>query len=537
MAGTPDQDDVRAGLARAEARLREGDASGAFEALKACCRADPANGPAVAAMGLFLAEHGEPGAAAGMLSRAMRLPDAPAERVAPALARLLAGLRPDGWNPRLGEDLGLCLASPYVDPQALAPAVARALLLKDAGFDGSDAAVDAVAAEPLWLAFLSRCLNVSAPMEARLEALGAALRAGRGAAGPARDELACALGLQAFASELGEVGAAPGDGRMQKLLVRRTVDEPAREAALAVALPAFTAASGDAVSAAVKGQYEANPYPRWSAPPSPSPRSLREVVAALPGLDRAAFSDTARQVLVAGCGTGFEPIDLARMDPSLAITAMDLSRRSLAYGARMAEEAGVRSVRFGQGDILALDMPGRFDVVVSTGVIHHMDDPARGLARLAAAVRPGGVLRLGLYSERARALVRLAHDLIRDRGWAATEAGVRAFRAHVLALPDTAPLARLRESEDFYSLSGCRDLVFHVREHRYTPSQLGDLLATARLRLVGFEAPPEASALFRQAFGPSADALDLTLWDQLETRRPTLFAGMYHLWAQRPKEE
>jgi SAM-dependent methyltransferase len=241
-------------------------------------------------------------------------------------------------------------------------------------------------------------------------------------------------------------------------------------------------------------------------------------------------------VLIAGCGTGFEPIDLARMDPSLAITAMDLSRASLAHGMRVAEDLGLTQIRFVQGDILQLDqVQARFDVVTSTGVIHHMARPEDGLARLAGVLRPGGVVRLGLYSERARAVVRAAHDLIRQMGWTPVDVDIRAFRAHVLALPDDEPLAALKESADFYSLSGCRDLVFHVQEHRYTPPQLDELIAEAGLRLVGFEASPEAKAAFVTAFGP-ADPLDLGLWDRLETRRPRLFAGMYHLWAQKPAE-
>jgi SAM-dependent methyltransferase len=259
------------------------------------------------------------------------------------------------------------------------------------------------------------------------------------------------------------------------------------------------------------------------------------VVAALPGLDLADSGGRTESLLVAGCGTGFEPIDLARRDPSLRITAMDLSRASLAYGARAALDLGLSGIRFLQGDILALDQAAeQFDVVISTGVIHHMDRPEVGLARLAGVLRPGGVIRLGLYSERARAVVRLAHELIRERGWRPVAEDIRAFRTHVLALSETEPLAALRQSEDFYSLSGCRDLVFHVREHRYTPTQLSDLLASAKLKLIGFEAPPEALMPFREAFGEGADTLDLTLWDRLERDHPEMFAGMYQFWAQKP---
>src|SRR3546814_3829382 len=75
-------------------------------------------------------------------------------------------------------------------------------------------------------------------------------------------------------------------------------------------------------------------------------------------------------------------------------------------------------------------------------------------------------MRIALYSRRARVLVREAHALIAERGWQGDD-GIRALRAHILALPPEAPLARLTESDDFWSLSGCRDLLFHVLEHQF----------------------------------------------------------------------
>lgn len=544
--------DADALVAAAAHRRAEGDLNGAFAALKAGLKRSPDHGPATAAMGLFLADHGDPGTAAQLLSRAMTLADAPRDRVAPALARLLAGLSPDAWHPRLDADLRACLAEPTVNVQDLARVTAQTLLLKQTWFDGAAATLEAMGRDPLWLAFLSQCLNVSAAMEARLDAVRAALATTPDASGEGRDALICVLGLGAFASEYAAPAVAAEGllaalsrpltaaeatrldaGPMQAMLIRRTVEEPARERALAERIPALTPLGEDAVSTVVRAQYEANPYPRWSAPPAPEPRAMRDVIAALPGLDQRAFGGRAETVLVAGCGTGFEPIDLARTDPSLAITAMDLSRASLAHGMRVAEDLNLTTVRFVQGDILALDpVDAWFDVVTSTGVIHHMARPEDGLARLAGVLRPGGVVRLGLYSERARALVRRAHDLIRAKGWTPVDADIRAFRAHVLALPETEPLAMLRDSADFYSLSGCRDLVFHVQEHRYTPPQLGGLIDGAGLRLVGFDASEEAVAAFRKAFG-AADPLDLDLWDRLEIRQPHLFAGMYHLWAQK----
>ena len=55
-------------------------------------------------------------------------------------------------------------------------------------------------------------------------------------------------------------------------------------------------------------------------------------------------------------------------------------------------------------------------------------------------------------------------------------------------------LARVTQGEDFYSLSGCRDLLFHVQEHRFTLPQLAVLLAGLGLSFLGFELSDTAIA-------------------------------------------
>lgn len=437
-----------------------------------------------------------------MLSHALALDPAGA---APAYAELLGNLSLTGWPAQLEADLVTCLKAESLDPQVLARTAARMLLVKYPE--------PVVVEDPLWEAFLERCINVDPVMEARLVWLaGQALPEG----------LRDALAVQAFASEYVWGGEALG-------VPVAAAAEIAEEQALAAEMPSL-GASSDAVSLAVRGQYEANPYPRWRAPAGRQQVSVAAHLAAL-----GAPQEQPLAVLVAGCGTGFEPIDLARMDPTLSITALDLSAASLAYGKRMAGVLGVDKVRFVQGDILDVArLDQRFGLVNCTGVLHHMDRPADGLAALAEVTRPGGVLRLALYSERARAWVAEAHRAIAAHGWDASPAGIRAFRAYVLALPPEQPLARLRESDDFYTLSGCRDLCFHVREHWYRLPAIVEMLAGAGLELLMLDAPPEAQNLFTQFYGTASDRRNWALWEQLEATAPHLFAGMFHLWARKP---
>ncbi len=443
-----------------------------------------------------LARAGERGRALQALSRALDL--APEDAAAP-YAALIAGVSPSGWHPKLDSDLRTCLASPAVDPQMLARVTARVLLLHYPE--------PAVAEDPLWIAFLTRCINVDPAMEARLVWL---------AGQKLPEALRAALAAQAFASEYAWGGEGLG-------VPPEAAAEIAEERRLVEALPSLSPVrKGErGVSDAVRAQYEANPYPRWRAPPAPEQRSVGELLAALGAPQLGPL-----EVLVAGCGTGFEPIDLARTDPSLRVTALDLSAASLAHGQRVARALGV-AVRFIQGDILDVAALGRdFAMVSSTGVLHHMADPAAGLTALAGVTRPGGVLRIALYSERARAWVREAHRAIAEHGFAATPEGIRAFRRHVLALPAGDPLARLAESDDFYTLSGCRDLAFHAHEHWYRLPEIGAILAVAGLELLRIETPPGAPF--------PADPLDLAGWDAIEARHPHLFAGMIHLWIRRP---
>lgn len=306
-----------------------------------------------------------------------------------------------------------------------------------------------------------------------------------------------------------------------------TVREPIEEKAIAECV-VEVAPVADAVSVLVRQQYEENPYPRWTTV----------------GRGGAVSHDIARlargkTILVAGCGTGREAVDAALIFPAARVDAIDLSRASLAYATRKAAELRAANVFFRQADILDVARLGRsFDLIVSSGVLHHMRDPVAGLRALLGVLAPGGVLKIALYSTLARAAFAGAREWARSEGFAPTPQGIRGFRGAVLARPDGDPMRqRLTASYDFYSVSQCRDLVFHVEEHSFTLPELAAIFRELGLSVLRVEARgPRDIEAYRARFPADAPATDLRNWDVLERETPTMFSRMYVLWLFRSDE-
>jgi SAM-dependent methyltransferase len=106
--------------------------------------------------------------------------------------------------------------------------------------------------------------------------------------------------------------------------------------------------------------------------------------------DGATFGDIA-------CGTGLMMLDYAREFPEASFTGYDISPTSVSLVNQTLENDQVHNARAQVQDITALDRVAEFDYIVSWGTIHHLPDPAQGIAILCRALKPGGILRLGVY--------------------------------------------------------------------------------------------------------------------------------------------
>ena len=311
--------------------------------------------------------------------------------------------------------------------------------------------------------------------------------------------------------------------------------EPLLELRLRAEIPRLTGID-DPVSRRVQDQYEENPYPRWvrAAPETPDTiGNFLRLKFPLAGFERPA-GRILKDILIAGCGTGQRAIAMARKFGAHHILAVDLSLASLGYARRKSEELGL-AIQYAQADILELESTARqFDLIETLGVLHHLADPWAGWHALLSLLRPGGFMLLGLYSETARRPVLAARSRIAELGFGDGAQAIRSFRQDLIQSDDARAFASVLQSEDFFSLSGCRDLLFHVQEQRVSLAQIAGFIQGQNLKLLGFELDDAVLATYRKRFQQDRAAIDLACWQAFEADHPGVFGGMYIFWVQKP---
>ena len=193
------------------------------------------------------------------------------------------------------------------------------------------------------------------------------------------------------------------------------------------------------------------------------------------------------------------------------------------------------NVKFKKMDLLnVVDLGEMFDIIECSGVLHHMDKPSNGLSALVQQLKPGGYIKIGLYSEIARKVIAQARKTIQTLAIDSTPEGIRRFRKQILDGQIKELLDLPSFAMDFYSLSECRDLCFHVHEHLFTTESLQILLDSHRLNFCGFMLPEQIKKLYQEKYPEDNDMTLLSNWGEFEEEHPSTFSGMYQFWAQKP---
>ena len=290
----------------------------------------------------------------------------------------------------------------------------------------------------------------------------------------------------------------------------------------------------------VREQYEENPYPRWiKSGLAYKSKSIGAVLRGSPlRFDLGDYvSPEHPEILVAGCGTGQHSLFTASRFSKARVLAVDLSLNSLSYALRKTNELGFSNIEYAQADLMELGGLGRrFDLIECAGVLHHLGDPLAGWRVLVDLLRPGGLMQISLYSEIARRDILRGRSLIAEKGYSTSPEDIRRCRQDFITMAEDGnpTMAKICNRLDFFSLSECRDLLFHVQEHRFTLPQIEEGLKDLNLKFLGFEMRNKSTLSKFREFRQNSNALtSLSLWHDFELENPDTFIGMYQFCCQK----
>lgn len=251
----------------------------------------------------------------------------------------------------------------------------------------------------------------------------------------------------------------------------------------------------------VRDQYEAYPYPLRD----PQDELIRLLVRGpefLPQINHFVFGGRqpfgpGSRILVAGGGTGDETVFFAEQlrDRGGTVAYLDQSEASMAVAKQRVAMRGLTNVEFHWGRIeeVSREALGSFDYIQSIGVLHHIADPAFGLQRLAALLRPEGGMGILLYAPHGRRGNYQLQDLAKllfapDQP---LPSRVDEMISVVSSLPPDHPFFRGADRNATIGMikrdpNELVDMVLHARDRAFTVGEIYDFLGAAGLNLIEF---------------------------------------------------
>jgi SAM-dependent methyltransferase len=174
-------------------------------------------------------------------------------------------------------------------------------------------------------------------------------------------------------------------------------------------------------------------------------------------------------ILVGGCGANQAAV-LAYTHPGARITAVDISKTALDHEDFLKRKHGLENLELLP---LAIENVGKlnrdFDLIISTGVLHHMADPVAGMMALGRCLRPDAVFAVMLYAKYGRVGVEMMQRFFRLLGAGMDRAGVDLAKEALTLLKPWHPVREfMRSTWDLDFDAGIVDQFLNARAVNYS---------------------------------------------------------------------
>lgn len=251
----------------------------------------------------------------------------------------------------------------------------------------------------------------------------------------------------------------------------------------------------DEITKAIREQYEDFPYPAGS----PMLRAGTNARLLLSLGEKSRSTTKPIKVLDAGCGRGVGLLGCASMQPDVEFLGIDINRVGLNEINQQIQARGLTNLKVQEVNLMTLEgleVPeGGFDVIYSSGVLHHLSDPAEGLKQLRSVLAPHGVISMMVYATygrqplyrliRATELLSESENSLRDRIDPARE--LAEFCSETILKETPWDFVPTTNDTEFV------DLCLNPNETSYSVETMWQLLSDAELEFLEWSIPAQWS--------------------------------------------
>jgi SAM-dependent methyltransferase len=187
-------------------------------------------------------------------------------------------------------------------------------------------------------------------------------------------------------------------------------------------------------------------------------------------------------ILIAGCGS-HQAAYIALTNPESRVVGIDVSAASLQHEERLKQKHNLRNLELSHLNLEQSASLGKaFDLIICSGVLHHLPDPDAALGSLREVLKPHGVISLMVYGYYPRIGVHMLQEAFRTLGLRQDATGI-AMVKHTLdvVLPPWHHIHAYKDAERWFD-AGLVDTYLHPRERAYTVPEILEFVSGNRLK-------------------------------------------------------
>ena len=198
------------------------------------------------------------------------------------------------------------------------------------------------------------------------------------------------------------------------------------------------------------------------------------------------YSRKALRILIAGCGSDQAAI-IAKCNPIHEFVGIDLSKNSLAHQKKLIDNNNINNLKLICDDFRKVKFNSKFDYIISSGVIHHLENIDSALSYFYENLKDDGAVFLMVYGDQQSAGINNIKKVFRSLDFSHNQDSIENIRKIIYKLKEHHPAKIFANLySDMNNDSGIVDTFMHPEENFFNIKNFMKILKRNNLIIKNF---------------------------------------------------